>query len=47
VDGSTFLTDEASKRTIKAVRRDYIDAMAVETEDDDADDEGDDEDDES
>ena len=39
-----FLTDQASRRSLRHVRRDYINAMAVDVEDDDADD--DDEDDE-
>ena len=36
-----FLTDQASRRSLQRVRRDYVNAMAVDVEDDDPDDEGD------
>jgi hypothetical protein len=39
---SFFLVDQASRRSLRDVRRDYIDALAVDVEDDEADDEGDD-----
>lgn len=38
-----FLTDQASRRTLKIVRREYVDNMAVDAEDDEADDDDDDE----
>jgi Protein of unknown function DUF262/Protein of unknown function (DUF1524)/Restriction Enzyme Adenine Methylase Associated len=38
-----FLVDQASRRTLRAVRRDYVSAMAVDAEDDEGDDEDDDE----
>ena len=38
-----FLTDQSSRRSLKTARQDYIDAMAVDAEDDEADDDGDDE----
>jgi hypothetical protein len=37
-----FLVDQASGRSLRAVRRDYIDALAVDVEDDEADDDSDD-----
>jgi hypothetical protein len=37
-----FLTDQASRRSLRAVRRDYVSAMAVDLDDDDSVDEGDD-----
>lgn len=37
-----FLVDQASRRSLRAVRRDYVNAMAVDVEDDDPDDDGDD-----
>jgi hypothetical protein len=37
-----FLVDQASRRSLRAVRRDYVDAMAVDVEDDEPGDEGDD-----
>jgi len=36
-----FLTDQASRRSLRAVRRDYVNAMAVDVEDDEPDDDGD------
>jgi hypothetical protein len=36
-----FLVDQASKRSLSDVRRDYVNAMAVDDEDDEPDDEGD------
>jgi hypothetical protein len=36
-----FLTDQASRRSLRTVRRDYVNAMAVDVEDDEADDDGD------
>jgi hypothetical protein len=33
-----FLTDQASQRSLRSVRRDYIDAMAVDAQDDEPDD---------
>jgi hypothetical protein len=36
-----FLTDQASKRSLRRVRRDYVDAMAVDAGDDEPDDEED------
>ena len=39
-----FLVDQASRRSLRDARRDYIDAMAVEIEDDDQDDDSDDDD---
>jgi hypothetical protein len=36
-----FLTDQASRRTLRQVRRDYVNAMAVEVEDELEDDDGD------
>ncbi|WP_447601730.1 GmrSD restriction endonuclease domain-containing protein [Nitrospira sp. Nam80] len=38
-----FLVDQASRRSLRMVRRDYINSMAVETEDDEPDEEEDDE----
>jgi hypothetical protein len=38
-----FLTDQESRRSLRNVRRDYIEAMDVDAEDDEAGDEGDDE----
>lgn len=37
-----FLTDPTSGRTLRAIRREYIEAMAVDSEEDDQDDDGDD-----
>ena len=37
-----FLTDQASRRSLRAVRRDYVNAMAVDVEDDEPGDDGDD-----
>jgi Protein of unknown function (DUF1524)/Restriction Enzyme Adenine Methylase Associated len=39
-----FLVDQVSKKSLRTVRRDYLNAMAVETEDDESDDDGDDDD---
>lgn len=40
-----FLTDQFSRRsTLRNVRRDYVEAMAVDVEDDEADDDGEDDD---
>ena len=39
-----FLVDQASRRSLRAVRRDYVNAMAVDVEDDEAEDDGDDDD---
>jgi hypothetical protein len=39
-----FLTDQASRRSLRDVRRDYINNMAVDAEDDEPDDDGDDDD---
>ena len=39
---SFFLIDQASRRSLRNVRRDYIDAMAVEAEDEEVDDDDDD-----
>jgi hypothetical protein len=36
-----FLTDQASRRSLRAVRRDYVDAMAVDAEEDEMDDDAD------
>jgi hypothetical protein len=36
-----FLTDQASRRSLRNVRRDYVDTMAVDVEDDEPDDDGD------
>jgi len=36
-----FLTDQASRRSLRTVRRDYVNAMAVDVEDDEPDDDGD------
>jgi hypothetical protein len=36
-----FLTDQASERSLRSIRRDYIDAMAVDADDDEQDDDGD------
>jgi hypothetical protein len=36
-----FLTDQTSRRSLRTVRREYVDAMAVDVEDDDGDDDGD------
>ena len=33
-----FLTDQASRRSLRTVRRDYVDTMAVDAEDDEPDD---------
>ena len=38
-----FLTDQASRRTLRRVRDDYVNAMAVDVEDDEADDDEDEE----
>jgi hypothetical protein len=38
-----FLVDQASRRSLRMVRRDYIDSMSVDAEDDEADDDDDDE----
>ncbi|MCS6292533.1 MAG: DUF262 domain-containing protein [Nitrospira sp.] len=38
-----FLVDQASRRSLRMVRRDYVDAMAVDVEDDEAEDDEDDE----
>ena len=38
-----FLLDQASRRSLRMVRRDYVDAMAVDVEDDEAEEEDDDE----
>ena len=38
-----FLTDQASRRSLQRVRRDYVNAMAVDVEDDEADDDEDEE----
>lgn len=35
-----FLTDQASRRSLRTVRRDYVNAMAVDVEDDEPDDDG-------
>ena len=40
---SFFLADQASHRTLRQVRRDYVSAMAVDVEDDEADDDEDEE----
>jgi hypothetical protein len=37
-----FLTDQASRRSLRTVRRDYVNAMSVETEDDETEDEDED-----
>jgi hypothetical protein len=37
-----FVTDPATKHSLRNIRRDYIDAMSVDAEDDDQDDDGDD-----
>lgn len=37
-----FLVDQASQRSLRAVRRDYVDAMAVDVEDDEVEDDNDD-----
>jgi Restriction Enzyme Adenine Methylase Associated len=37
---SFFLTDQASRRSLQRVRRDYVNAMAVDVEDDEPDDDG-------
>ena len=39
-----FLVDRASRRSLSAVRRDYVNAMAVDVEDDEAEDDSDDDD---
>ena len=36
-----FLTDQASRQSLRTVRRDYVNAMSVDVEDDEADDDGD------
>ena len=36
-----FLTDQTSRRSLRAVRRDYVSAMAVDVDDDDSVDDGD------
>jgi hypothetical protein len=36
-----FLVDQASQRSLRSVRRDYVNAMSVDAEDDDADEDGD------
>ena len=38
-----FLADQTTRRSLRDVRRDYVSAMAVDVEDDDADEEEDDE----
>ena len=38
-----FLTDQSSRRSLRNVRRDYVENMAVDAEDDEPDDEDDDE----
>jgi hypothetical protein len=38
-----FLTDQASRQTLRRVRDDYVNAMAVDVEDDEADDDEDEE----
>jgi hypothetical protein len=38
-----FLTDQASRRSLRTVRQDYVNAMAVDAEDEEADDDGDEE----
>ena len=38
-----FLTDQALRRSLRVIRREYIDAMAVDVEDDEVDDENGDE----
>jgi hypothetical protein len=38
-----FLTDQASRQTLRRVRDDYVSAMAVDVEDDEADDDEDEE----
>ncbi len=38
---SFFLVDPVTRRSLKSVRRDYVNAMSVDVEDDDGDDEGD------
>jgi hypothetical protein len=37
-----FLTDQAFRRSLRSVRRDYVNAMAVDVEDDEPEDDGDD-----
>ena len=37
-----FLTDQTSKRSLRDVRRDYVEAMDVDAEDDESDEDGDD-----
>jgi hypothetical protein len=37
-----FVTDQATKRSLRNIRRDYIDAMSVDADDDDQDDDEDD-----
>jgi hypothetical protein len=37
-----FLTDQVSQRSLKSVRRDYVESMAMDAEDDEPDDDGDD-----
>ena len=39
-----FLTDQASRRSLRAVRQDYMEAMAVDVEDDDSDEDEDEDD---
>jgi hypothetical protein len=41
--GNFFLTDQGSRCTLQRVRRDYVNAMAVDVEDDEPDDDEDDE----
>jgi hypothetical protein len=36
-----FLTDQVSRRSLRTVRRDYVNAMAVDVEDDEPDEDGD------
>jgi hypothetical protein len=36
-----FLTDQLSRRSLRTVRRDYVNAMAVDAEDDEPDEDGD------
>ena len=39
-----FLTDQSSQRSLRQVRRDYVEAMSVDIDDDEADDGGEDDD---
>jgi hypothetical protein len=36
-----FLVDQASRRSLRSVRRDYVNQLAVDVEDDEAEDDGD------